>query len=109
MPAVRATVSLASVPFDGMSKISGNWVPSGATMCRLCGSVESLITAARRRGVLPNVDLGLAALGHESGMDVHAGDAIFAIARTAGWLAHAAEEYAEPVLRFRPRAQPREA
>ena len=71
--------------------------------------VESLITAARRRGVLPNVDLGLAALGHVSGMDVHAGDAIFAIARTAGWLAHAAEEYAEPVLRFRPRAQPREA
>jgi citrate synthase len=59
--------------------------------------------------VLPNIDLALAALGHVAGMDAHAGDAIFAIARTAGWLAHAAEEYAEPVLRFRPRAQPRES
>ena len=30
--------------------------------------------------------------------------AIFATARTAGWIAHAAEEYAEPPLRFRGRA-----
>lgn len=69
--------------------------------------VESLVRAAKRKDALPNVDLGLAALGHVAGMDVHAGDAIFAIARTAGWLAHTAEEYAEPVLRFRPRALPR--
>lgn len=69
--------------------------------------VDALISAARRRGVLPNIDLGLAALGHVAGMDVHAGEAIFAVARTAGWLAHAAEEYEEQVLRFRPRAQPK--
>jgi citrate synthase len=30
--------------------------------------------------------------------------AIFAVARTAGWIAHAAEECAEPPLRFRGRA-----
>lgn len=69
--------------------------------------VDALVRAAKRQGVLPNIDLALAALGHVAGMDRHAGDAIFAIARTAGWLAHASEEYAEPVLRFRPRAQPR--
>jgi citrate synthase len=27
-----------------------------------------------------------------------------AVARTAGWIAHALEEYGEPALRFRPRA-----
>ena len=33
------------------------------------------------------------------------GEAIFAIARTTGWLAHAMEEYEEKALRFRPRAR----
>jgi citrate synthase len=37
-------------------------------------------------------------------MPPQAATAIFAIARTAGWLAHAAEEYGEPPLRFRGRA-----
>jgi citrate synthase len=50
-----------------------------------------------------NVDLALAALAVECEMVDGAGEAIFAIARTAGWLAHAAEEYERP-FRFRPRA-----
>ena len=33
-----------------------------------------------------------------------AGETIFAVARSAGWIAHALEEYQEPPLRFRPRA-----
>jgi citrate synthase len=33
-----------------------------------------------------------------------AGEALFAVARSAGWLAHACEEYTEAPLRFRPRA-----
>ncbi len=70
--------------------------------------VDALLAAARRRGELPNVDLALAALGHVAGMPSDAGEAVFTIARTAGWLAHAFEEYDEPVLRFRPRAQYRE-
>jgi citrate synthase len=37
-------------------------------------------------------------------MAPEAATAIFAIARTAGWLAHAAEEYAQAPLRFRGRA-----
>jgi citrate synthase len=43
-------------------------------------------------------------LAQVAGMPVEAGEAIFTIARTAGWLAHAIEEYGEAPLRFRARA-----
>lgn len=49
----------------------------------------------------PNVDLGLAALAHACQMRPDAGEAVFAIARSIGWIAHALEEYQEPGLRFR--------
>jgi citrate synthase len=55
-----------------------------------------------RSGVLPNIDLALAALSLRHGMPADAGEAIFAVARTAGWLAHALEEYADRPLRYRP-------
>jgi citrate synthase len=56
--------------------------------------VDALLAATRRRGLPPpNVDLALAALGHVAGMTRGAGEAIFAVARVAGWLAHALEEY----------------
>ncbi|MEU4688832.1 citrate synthase [Actinoplanes sp. NPDC023714] len=55
-----------------------------------------------RSGVLPNVDLALAALTLRHDMPADAGEAIFAVARTAGWLAHALEEYAARPLRYRP-------
>jgi citrate synthase len=56
--------------------------------------VDALVEATRRRGLPPpNVDLALAALGHVAGMARGAGEAIFAVARVAGWLAHALEEY----------------
>lgn len=60
---------------------------------------------SERRSELPNIDLALGALTWLSGMDEHAGETIFAVARTAGWLAHATEEYSESPLRFRPRAR----
>lgn len=50
----------------------------------------------------PNVDLALGALTYMAGMTPDAGEVIFAIARTAGWLAHALEEYEETPIRFRP-------
>ena len=34
-----------------------------------------------------------------------AGEAVFAVARTAGWIAHALEEYGEAPLRYRVRAR----
>ncbi|HUN34467.1 MAG TPA: citrate synthase [Trebonia sp.] len=52
----------------------------------------------------PNVDFALGALSYAARMPAEAATAIFAIARTAGWIAHAAEEYGEPPLRFRGRA-----
>ncbi len=59
---------------------------------------------AERSDALANVDLALGALTYLAAMPVDAGEAIFAVARTAGWLAHAMEEYTERPLRFRPKA-----
>jgi citrate synthase len=66
---------------------------------------RDLIERARRGAPAPpNVDFALAALSHVARMPSEAATAIFAVARTAGWIAHAAEEYAEPYVRFRGRA-----
>jgi citrate synthase len=66
---------------------------------------RALIEAARRAAPKPlNVDFALGALTYVAGMPAEAATAIFAIARVAGWIAHAAEEYDEPPLRFRGRA-----
>jgi citrate synthase len=66
--------------------------------------VEALLEAAARRGLPdPNVDLALAALAHVAGMTRGAAEAIFATARTAGWIAHALEEY-DRNTPIRPRA-----
>jgi citrate synthase len=58
-----------------------------------------------RTGAAPNSDFGLGALAFAGGMSPDAGEAVFAIGRCAGWLAHALEEYAEAPLRFRLRAR----
>lgn len=59
---------------------------------------------AERSDAMANVDLALGALTYLAEMPPDAGEAIFAVARTAGWLAHAMEEYTERPLRFRPKA-----
>jgi citrate synthase len=59
-----------------------------------------------RAGVQPNVDFALGVLAYAGGMSADAGEAVFAVGRCAGWLAHAMEEYAEAPLRFRLRARP---
>ena len=53
-----------------------------------------LAEAARRALPAPNIELALAVLASVAGMVPGAGEAVFAVARTAGWLAHALEEYA---------------
>lgn len=57
-------------------------------------AAEALAAEMRRRR-LPerNVDFALAVLTAVAGMTPGAGEAIFAVARVAGWLAHAMEEY----------------
>jgi citrate synthase len=47
----------------------------------------------QRRGLAPNVEFALGALCFVHGLPRGAGEAIFAIARTAGWIAHAIEVY----------------
>ena len=65
---------------------------------------EAVLTEARaRRLAEPNVDFALATLVGVGAMTKGAGEAVFAIARTAGWLAHALEEYAREAP-IRPRA-----
>jgi citrate synthase len=59
-------------------------------------------TAARHTPLHANVDLALAVLTASSGMASTAAETIFAVARTAGWIAHALEEYGERPLRMRP-------
>ncbi len=63
---------------------------------------EAALAEVSRRGLpQPNVDFALAAFTSVAGMLPGAGEAIFAVARTAGWLAHALEAYAGPPLRPR--------
>ncbi len=65
--------------------------------------VQQLIE--QRTEAKPNIDLALGAFTWLADMAPGAGEAIFAIARTPGWIAHGLEEYTEPPLRFRPRAR----
>jgi citrate synthase len=67
-------------------------------------AVASAVLAEARRRALPqpNIEFALAALTSVAGMVRGAGEAIFAVSRTAGWLAHALEEY-ERNIPIRPR------
>ncbi|MFD5395290.1 citrate/2-methylcitrate synthase [Streptomyces sp. NPDC127097] len=66
---------------------------------------QVITTTARHTELHANVDLALAVLTVSTGMPTEAGETIFAISRTAGWIAHALEEYAERPLRLRPSGQ----
>jgi citrate synthase len=55
---------------------------------------RAVLAEAHRRGLPePNIDFALGALVDVAGLIPGAGEAIFAVARTAGWIAHAMEEY----------------
>ena len=72
---------------------------------RLALATEVLDLARERTGVEPNIDFALAAFTFSCRLHPDAAEAVFAIARTAGWIAHALEEYGEAELRFRPRGR----
>lgn len=68
-------------------------------------AADRVIATVRRRSQLePNIDLALAVLSAAARMPDDAGEVIFTLARTAGWIAHGIEEYGEEPLRFRARA-----
>jgi citrate synthase len=82
-------------------RLDGRW--AGHERMAVVESVRSL--AMERTQVHPNIDFALGAMGHLHGLDHDAGEALFGVARAAGWIAHAIEEYGERPLRFRPRAR----
>ncbi|MGH3302169.1 MAG: citrate/2-methylcitrate synthase [Streptosporangiaceae bacterium] len=67
-------------------------------------AIASAVTVEARSRALPdpNIEFALAVLVGVAGMIRGAGEAMFAIGRTAGWLAHALEEY-ERNIPIRPR------
>jgi len=68
-------------------------------------TIEGVLAAATATAnAQPNIDLATAALAFATQMPSAATEAIFDIARIAGWIAHAIEEYGEAPLRFRTRA-----
>lgn len=67
-------------------------------------AVDSIVAALRPHGrAEANVELAIAALAIAARMPPEAGEVIFGVARSAGWTAHALEEYQERPLRWRGR------
>lgn len=110
-PAVTISERLrAGVPVPGFGHpLHPAGDPRATTLFELIEDGQAKETALRldelmrtRSGSSANIDLALAAFALHHGMPAEAGEVIFAVARTAGWLAHALEEYADRPLRFRP-------
>ncbi len=76
---------------------------AGPASPRLAVADAVLAETHRRALPQPNIDFALAVLARVAGMITGAGEAVFAVARAAGWLAHAMEEYASHTP-LRPRA-----
>ena len=75
---------------------------SGGPVIRL-NVIDSVVNLTRSRGLPPpNVDFALAAIANVHGLVRGASEAIFGIARSSGWIAHALEQYDRGV-RLRPR------
>ncbi|QYG07754.1 citrate synthase [Janthinobacterium sp. PAMC25594] len=72
--------------------------PHLAAILAVCAAADELLDAR------PNADLALAAMELAFGWPEGAGMSVFALARSAGWIAHAAEQAASAAL-IRPRAR----
>ena len=65
---------------------------------------EAVLAEVRGKSLpAPNIDFAIATMARVAGMIRGSGEAVFAVARTAGWIAHALEAYAGPGP-LRPRA-----
>lgn len=71
----------------------------------VAAAVAALREAMGPTGLHPNLDLALGAFTVAAGMPSDAGVMVFAAARTAGWIAHAAAEYGNSPMRLRPRGR----
>lgn len=83
-----------------------DYVADAAASHRAVTVVEDVgAMVADRVGQQPNIDFALGAFCALAELPDDSGAALFATARSAGWIAHALEEYEEAPLRFRPRAR----
>ncbi|HEY3867271.1 MAG TPA: citrate/2-methylcitrate synthase [Actinocrinis sp.] len=81
----------------GLLDEAGDEVPR-----RVRDTADVLVATARTRSPgLPNIDFALPLFAHAYDMAPDAGEAVFIVARTVGWIAHALEEYEETPMRFR--------
>jgi citrate synthase len=89
---------------DPRGRLLLDLVRRAAPKSRQLAVAEAILAEARRRS-LPglNIDFALGTFAATAGMTRGAGEAIFAVARTAGWIAHALEAYESGTL-LRPRA-----
>jgi citrate synthase len=78
-------------------------LPRAASAERVAVVEEVVRLVGREHGPAPNVDFALGALSVGCALTPGAAEAIFSLARVAGLIAHAIEEYPHR-LRFRPRA-----
>jgi citrate synthase len=67
-------------------------------------TLVALADAAAAREFYPSVDVGLAALVAALGLAPTVGSGLFAVARSAGWLAHVLEQRTQSYV-LRPRAR----
>ena len=74
--------------------------PRADAALRLAEQVSAVVHA--RTGLHPTVDLALAVMALAWEMPADAGETVFAVARSAGWCAHAQDEYGRAPLRLRP-------
>ncbi|MDN2696305.1 citrate synthase family protein [Janthinobacterium sp. SUN073] len=82
----------------GILSTMGHGHPQLAAILAVCAAAGQLLDAK------PNADLALAAMELAFGWPEGAGMSMFALARSAGWIAHAAEQAASTAL-IRPRAR----
>ena len=74
--------------------------PRADAALRVAEQVTAVVHS--RTGLHPTVDLALAVMALAWDMSADAGETTFAVARSAGWCAHALDEYGRAPLRLRP-------
>jgi citrate synthase len=77
-------------------------VRSAAPKSAQLAMAEAVLADVKRKSLPePNIDFAIATLARVAGMTRGSGEAIFAVARTAGWIAHALEAYTTAPIRPR--------
>jgi len=89
---------------DPRGRVLSDLVRRAVPNAREVAVADAIIAEVRHRALPePNIDFALGTFTSAAGMTRGAGEAIFAVARTAGWIAHALEAYEAGTL-LRPRA-----